>query len=142
MGMNVIAFVYYFMGYALRHSHFWISYGPVLSHVFISPAQHQIHHSADKKHWDKNFGGTFALWDWLFGTLYIPRKKEDLTFGIGRESEWEFPSVWSLYAKPFQANFTSTARKLLVVALLGFVAYFAIENAIEWFGIQSQPLSH
>jgi len=76
-GMNLVFFLYYLSGYSLRHSHFWIYYGPVFSKVLISPAQHQIHHSSAVKHWDKNFGGTFALWDWLFGTLYLPESKEE-----------------------------------------------------------------
>lgn len=75
--------LYVFAGAHLRHSHVWISYGPVLEHILISPAQHQLHHSSDPKHHDKNFGEIFAIWDWMFGTLYVPKAKEELTFGIG-----------------------------------------------------------
>jgi len=82
LGLNAVFFFYYLFGYPLRHSHIWVSYGRVLSHVFISPAQHQIHHSVDKKHWDKNLGSMFALWDWMFGTLYVPASKEKLKFGL------------------------------------------------------------
>lgn len=73
---------YVFFGSHLRHSHIWNSYGPVLEHVLISPAQHQVHHSSDPKHHDKNYGEVFAIWDWMFGTLYVPEGPEDLTFGI------------------------------------------------------------
>ncbi len=72
---------------ALHHSHVWLSYGPVLEHVFISPAQHQIHHSVDPAHHDRNFGNSLALWDWLFGTLYIIRGREDLTLGLAGPEE-------------------------------------------------------
>lgn len=65
-----------------QHSHIWISFGPVLEHLFISPAQHQVHHSVDPKHYNKNFGQTFAVWDWMFGTLYVIRDKEELTLGL------------------------------------------------------------
>jgi len=70
-----------------HHSHIWISFGPVFERVFISPAQHQIHHSVDPAHYNKNFGQTLALWDWMFGTLYVIRGHEDLRFGLEGEDE-------------------------------------------------------
>lgn len=67
----------------LQHSHMWISFGGVLGRIFISPAHHQVHHSADPKHFNKNFGSCLAVWDWLFGTLYVPQKeREPLRFGF------------------------------------------------------------
>lgn len=74
--------IYVFFGGHLRHSHVWLSYGRKLEHILISPAQHQVHHSSDPKHHDKNYGEIFAFWDWMFGTLYVPDGPEDLTFGI------------------------------------------------------------
>ncbi len=42
-----------------------------------------MHHSANPKHFNKNFGSCLALWDWMFGTLYVPAKeREPLTFGF------------------------------------------------------------
>jgi len=72
---------------ALHHSHVWLSYGPVLERIFISPAQHQIHHSTDPAHYGKNLGNSLALWDWMFGTLYVIRGEERLTFGLSEEAE-------------------------------------------------------
>ncbi len=66
-----------------HHSHIWISYGPLLERLFISPAQHHIHHSDDPEHFNKNFGQTLAIWDWLFGTLFVIESREELTFGLG-----------------------------------------------------------
>ena len=55
----------------------WISY------VVQSPPHHQIHHSIDLAHAGRNLGFCLALWDWLFGTLYIPAKeREKLTYGF------------------------------------------------------------
>lgn len=84
-GANAGYFIFNLLGANLRHSHVWLSYGPVLEHIFISPAQHQIHHSSDKKHFNKNYGEVFALWDWMFGTLYVPKSYEKLEFGIADE---------------------------------------------------------
>jgi sterol desaturase/sphingolipid hydroxylase (fatty acid hydroxylase superfamily) len=72
---------------ALHHSHVWLSYGPVLERIVISPAQHQIHHSRDPAHFNRNFGNSLALWDWMFGTLYVIRGPEDLHFGLDGAAE-------------------------------------------------------
>lgn len=100
-GINLITFGFYFSGNLLRHSHIWISYGPVLSRLFISPAQHQIHHSLDPKHIDKNFGYIFAIWDALFGSLYVPRCRESLRYGLADTPAGQYDSVIALYFLPF-----------------------------------------
>ena len=58
------------MGSNLRHSHVGIQYWKWVEYIFISPAQHQLHHSIAKEHHDKNFGAALAIWDWLFGSLH------------------------------------------------------------------------
>lgn len=68
-----------------QHSHIWISFGPVLERLIISPAQHQIHHSKLLHHYDRNFGQTLAVWDWIFGTLYVIHGHENLTYGVSEE---------------------------------------------------------
>lgn len=85
-GVNVFYFLFNALGSNFRHSHIWISYGPFWERVFISPAQHQIHHSLEPRHHNKNYGEIFAFWDWLFGTIYIPAGREDLQFGISKSS--------------------------------------------------------
>ncbi len=82
--LNIIVFAFYLAGYNLRHSHIWLNYPAWLSKIFVSPAQHQIHHSSDPKHFDKNMGLIFSFWDGLFGTLYIPRTYEKLKYGLCR----------------------------------------------------------
>ncbi|MEM9148307.1 MAG: sterol desaturase family protein, partial [Pseudomonadota bacterium] len=64
-GANAGYVLFNLVGSNLRHSHVWLSYGPVLEHVFISPAQHQIHHSRAVRHHNKNYGEIFAFWDWM-----------------------------------------------------------------------------
>ncbi len=86
----------------LRHSHIWLSFGWVLSHVFCSPAMHQIHHSYADRHLDKNLGFVFSLWDYVAGTLYVPRVRENLTWGLRNQEHQEYSSVWTLYALPIK----------------------------------------
>jgi sterol desaturase/sphingolipid hydroxylase (fatty acid hydroxylase superfamily) len=101
-GLNPVFFLSYLGLYHLRHSHFWLPYPTWLSHVLVSPAQHQIHHSKDPRHFDKNIGFIFAFWDWLFGTLYVPKVRERLVFGLAGDEDREFSSVARLYLVPFR----------------------------------------
>lgn len=93
----------------LRHTHVWLSYGK-LGYLFISPAQHQIHHSANPKHFGMNRGFGLALWDWMFGTLYVPRQREELVFGTADGTEKDYSGVWQLYWLPVRQAFAQLRR--------------------------------
>ena len=99
-GVNAGRMVFYVTGGNLRHSHVWLSFGPVLERILVSPAQHQIHHSKAPEHIDRNFGSQFALWDWMFGTLYVPRGYEELELGIDADSTERMRTVRSIYVEP------------------------------------------
>ena len=86
LGVNVLGFAFNTLGANLRHSHIWLSYGARVEHLLLSPAQHQVHHSVDPRHHDRNFGSCFAFWDWVFGTLYVTRAVEKITFGVGESA--------------------------------------------------------
>jgi sterol desaturase/sphingolipid hydroxylase (fatty acid hydroxylase superfamily) len=80
---NIILVLFIHAYVHLQHSHVWISFRGMLGRILVSPAHHQVHHSDNPKHFDKNFGSCLALWDWMFGTLYVPQKeREPLTFGF------------------------------------------------------------
>jgi len=87
LGVNVGRFMFNITGANLRHSHVWLSYGPRLEKIFISPAQHQIHHSNNSNHYNKNYGSQFALWDWVFGTLYVTKGREKISFGLKAKAD-------------------------------------------------------
>ncbi len=82
-GANLFFAVFNLAGANLRHSHVWLSYPRPLGYLFISPAQHQVHHSIDPAHHNKNYGEVLAIWDWMFGTLYVPDGYEKIEFGLG-----------------------------------------------------------
>ena len=86
LGVNVFVFVFHIAGSNLRHSHIGIQYWSWLEKLIISPAQHQLHHSLDLKHYDKNFGATLAIWDWIFGSLHHSEDVEGLILGIDDNS--------------------------------------------------------
>ena len=83
-GGNLLVLAFVWIVGHLQHSHLWIAVTGPLGRVIVSPAHHQIHHSTNPKHFNKNFGSSLAIWDWMFGTLHIPnREREHLTFGVG-----------------------------------------------------------
>ena len=99
--LHILIFAYNLIG-NLRHTHVWLSYGLRLGYLFISPAQHQIHHSVEPRHFGRNRGFAFAVWDWMFGTLYVPKQKEEFKMGLGDGTEPEYAGVWSMYSLPFR----------------------------------------
>lgn len=107
-GANALYFLFNALGSNLRHSHIWLSYGPVMEHIFISPAQHQIHHSRAVEHHDRNYGSMFALWDWMFGTLYVPHERETLHFGMaeadGTPISQPYETLGQALFKPFRES--------------------------------------
>lgn len=132
-GVNILSFVYYISVYQLRHSHVWLSYGPTMSYIIVSPAQHQIHHSIDRKHWNKNYGFTFAIWDWLFGTLYVPKEREEIKFGIPDVDYRDFSTVPRLYFLPF---IKSVRRMRTMIAARSFK--FDFDQVVEGNKIPNQ----
>lgn len=82
-GSNIILVVFVHAYVHLQHTHMWIAFRGLLGRIFLSPAHHQVHHSANPIHFNKNLGSCLAIWDWLFGTLHLPSKTpEKLTFGV------------------------------------------------------------
>jgi sterol desaturase/sphingolipid hydroxylase (fatty acid hydroxylase superfamily) len=62
------------------HSNVKWDLGVFGKYIFISPMDHQLHHSVMKEDYDKNFGLIFVWWDKLFGTY---KKNRDANLKIG-----------------------------------------------------------
>ncbi len=107
---NIIFFVYFATIFHLRHSHIWLPIRGWLGYIIQSPAHHHIHHSDDPRHYGKNLGFSLSIWDWAFGTLYVPNKREEMQFGLGKESA-EFTSVKDLLLRPFSKAWTLFAGR-------------------------------
>lgn len=87
VGVNIFSLIFHVLGSNLRHSHVPFKYPNLLENIFISPFQHQIHHSDNKNHYDKNLGSKFAIWDNIFGTLIKSKDITKITFGIGDDNK-------------------------------------------------------
>jgi sterol desaturase/sphingolipid hydroxylase (fatty acid hydroxylase superfamily) len=103
-GINALGLFFTTLGSNLRHSHVWISFGPAVEWLFMSPAQHQIHHSRDVRHHDKNFGAFLSVWDALAGSLYrTGRAREPIDFGLDPSDANHGPTVASTLIGPLRA---------------------------------------
>ena len=100
LGVNVFTFIFFFFGANLRHSHVKLKYPRIIEYIFISPFQHQIHHSTKKIHFNKNMGSKFAIWDYLFGTLVLSESTSKINFGIPKE-ELSYNSFLENLLNPF-----------------------------------------
>lgn len=100
LGANAFVFAFNIMGSNLRHSHIWLSWGNRVEAWFISPAQHQIHHSIAPEHYDRNLGSALAIWDRLFGTLIKASAANKVEIGPSNSND-AHDSILQIYYKPF-----------------------------------------
>jgi len=65
--------------------------GP-LEWVLVTPSHHRVHHGRNPIYIDRNHGGTFVVWDRLFGTFQ--REEEEVFYGITKPLESWNP-IWA-----------------------------------------------
>ena len=112
IGVNIFVFCFNVAGANLRHSHIAIQYWKWLEYILISPAQHQLHHSVAQEHYDKNFGATLALWDWIFGSLHHSENTESLSLGVSDKEILAPHSLYTLYVTPITEIFITINIKI------------------------------
>jgi sterol desaturase/sphingolipid hydroxylase (fatty acid hydroxylase superfamily) len=83
----VFVVIFHSLGSNLRHSHVNLSYWSWLEKILVSPAQHQLHHSINPKHYDCNFGAVLAIWDNIGGSCIVSEKNQDIKFGLKDQSD-------------------------------------------------------
>ena len=103
LGANAFVFIFNFLGSNLRHSHIWLSWGDRLENYVISPAQHQIHHSDNPKHFDSNFGSALAIWDRLFNCHIKASQVGKIVYGISVNHQGH-NSLLQIYFEPFKKS--------------------------------------
>jgi sterol desaturase/sphingolipid hydroxylase (fatty acid hydroxylase superfamily) len=67
------------------HSNVTWSFGP-LRYFLASPVFHRWHHTSEEEGRDRNFAGMFPFLDLLFGTLYLPKGRQPMAFGVTGEA--------------------------------------------------------
>ncbi len=111
IGYNLIICAHIFTFHHLRHSHINMPFTGVMGVIFHSPAHHHIHHSDNPAHFDRNMGYILSIWDWMAGTLHVPRPGERVTLGVGHEGA-EHDTVTNAIWVPFRDAGRLIARKL------------------------------
>lgn len=79
------------------HSPTAVNFGPVRK-VVVDNRFHRIHHSVEERHFDKNFGICFSIWDHMFGTAYDPKEEWPEVGVAGVRSP---VTVWDFLRLPF-----------------------------------------
>lgn len=87
------AYIVHFLAISIghfNHANIKITWGP-LKYVFNNPVMHLYHHSyvLPEGRYGVNFGISLSLWDYLFGTNYIP--EDSGTIPLGFEGDDEIP---------------------------------------------------
>lgn len=95
---NLISMAFWFTILHLRHSELPFYATGILGKLIQAPAHHQVHHSTNPKHFDKNLGYCLSIWDWAFGTLYVPKKGEKFSYGLGHEDTALETAIGSMIA--------------------------------------------
>ncbi|MEK0442621.1 MAG: hypothetical protein RL403_1599 [Bacteroidota bacterium] len=88
----------------LNHANVKITYGP-LKYVFNNPVMHLWHHAKEVPVGSHgvNYGISLSLWDYLFGTAYIPN--ENANEPLGFEQVETFPKTfWQQLTYPWNKS--------------------------------------
>ncbi|MDX1732945.1 MAG: sterol desaturase family protein [Halioglobus sp.] len=84
-----------------QHSNIQLRLGP-LNWIFSMAELHRWHHSRTLEEANTNFGQTLSVWDWIFGTRYLPADLQPPR-DIGIHDLPDFPMTWwAQIAAPFR----------------------------------------
>jgi Fe(3+) dicitrate transport protein len=121
LGVNAAGLLFNSLTGNLRHSHVWLRFPEPMERWLLSPAQHQLHHSAQPGEDRLNYGTWIALWDRWGGSWAPSGEQAPERFGLYGErnhgddllSAWLGP-VWSLVRRSPGAG--AVAAGLLLAA--------------------------
>jgi alkylglycerol monooxygenase len=90
--------------------------GP-LEAVLNTPSHHRVHHAVNPQYLDKNYAGTFIVWDRLFGS-FAP-ERERCIYGVSHPLQ-SFNPAWA-QLQPWVALFSEVARAPSLGAAVRFL---------------------
>ena len=110
-----------------RHSHIFLRFPNWVEHWFISPAQHQLHHSVESEHWNQNFGTWLSIWDKWSGSLLCSSSPPK---GFGVHNSNHEQELLSALLSPFKP--TKRSNMLIIGStLLGLLVFVGVAHAEE-----------
>jgi sterol desaturase/sphingolipid hydroxylase (fatty acid hydroxylase superfamily) len=75
-----VSALHYFIQF-LNHSQL-VRKIPWVEKLFITPSDHRVHHGKNEPYVNKNFGGTFVIWDKIFRTFQPEKPEPAVEYGI------------------------------------------------------------
>ncbi len=85
LGVQEDVLALYVVCYAIngffQHSNIDVRLG-FLNYLISGPELHRWHHSMVKEESNHNYGNNLIIWDWLFGTWYLPSEDEVQELGL------------------------------------------------------------
>ena len=93
----------------LRHSHVWLRFPEPVERWVLSPAQHQLHHSADPADFDRNYGTWLAVWDRMACTFKPAPAQPPAAFGVAAADRNHGDDLVSAWLGPLRASRLATA---------------------------------
>jgi sterol desaturase/sphingolipid hydroxylase (fatty acid hydroxylase superfamily) len=87
----------------LNHANLNLDYGP-LRYILNNPKMHIWHHSKElpeDRPYGMNYGISLSIWDYLFGTAYVPASGRDIELGFTNDENYP-QSFWGHLIEPFK----------------------------------------
>lgn len=72
-----------------------------LQYIINGPEMHRWHHAVDDQAHNKNFSTKLAIWDWMFGTAYLPQQQKPSGFGLGPDFPTSYLKQHTYAFRPF-----------------------------------------
>ncbi len=85
----------------LNHANIYLPLGP-LQYIFNSPQMHIWHHAKEmpRGSYGINYGLTLSIWDYMFGTVWMPKDGRDIKLGFEEVDTYPH-GFFSQMLKPF-----------------------------------------
>lgn len=135
-----VSSIHYFIQF-YNHNHL-VKKSGWLEYIIVTPSHHRVHHGKNKPYFNKNFSGTFVIWDKIFNSFQEELDHNPVIFGIHDVPLSNNPIVInnvpfikifkrkktpiqeSLYKPPYVSNFLLVTGALLLFLQLLFYIYF------------------
>ncbi|MGH8799730.1 MAG: sterol desaturase family protein [Casimicrobiaceae bacterium] len=72
--------------------------------LLVTPAMHRVHHLAEARDTNANFGQCLSVWDRIFGTYRVPDPARAPRFGLDKLHDNAFQSVAGMLLTPVRAR--------------------------------------
>jgi sterol desaturase/sphingolipid hydroxylase (fatty acid hydroxylase superfamily) len=91
IGFNALDILYAYLVTQLYgnlvHTRYHINLPRWYGFIFVTPAQHRVHHASNVPYLDKNMGMVLIIWDRMFGTYRDENLPEETKYGLTKQPE-------------------------------------------------------